>query len=78
MLVQLNKFDKQLLLEEPVSLETTDGDSFEFSPMTQHMNGLYERYLQGVTPEDSNVEAYEAPLAAAPEAGSSGFKSRFG
>lgn len=34
MLVQLNKFDQQLLIEEPTTLETTDGETFDFSPMT--------------------------------------------
>jgi hypothetical protein len=66
------------LIEEAAQLETTDGDTFTFSPMTQHMAGLYERYLQGCTMEDQNVEPYEAPSATVPEAGSGAMKSRFG
>ena len=42
------------------------------------MSGLYERFLQGVTEQDSQVEPYEAPSAAVVEVGSADFKSRFG
>ena len=78
MLVQLNRFDHQLLIEEPTTLETTDGETFDFSPMTKHMAGLYEKFLQGATEEDAKVEPYETPSTSVPEAGSAEFKSRFG
>ena len=42
------------------------------------MAGLYERFLQGVTQEDTNVPQYEAPSDRVAESGSPEFKSRFG
>ena len=62
------------MIEEPTTLDTADGESFDFSPMTKHMAGLYERFLQGVTDEDARVEPYEAPSDKVLESGSAEFK----